>query len=177
MPFTKNGVDTMNNWENDLKKGRYAELKFMGYLDKCDISYTDVGKVRMYQKMDIDLVVHQDTSDIDIEIKSDETIHKYGNLAIETISSRNIWSDGWIHYTKAKWLLFYVPQEDIFYQFLVKDIKKYMKENSCREVNAGTGKCKLIPIKSLIQYINDGKSHKLDVSMVEVDKEKLKLVA
>lgn len=165
------------NFQEDLKKGRYAELKFMGYLQKAELDYTDVGKVKMYQKMDIDVVVHGDKEDIDVEIKNDTAIHKYGNLAIETISSRNIWSDGWIKYCKAKWMLFYVEQEDFFYKFKVKDIKTYIEIHSCREVNAGSGMCKLVPIKGLIAWLNDGQSHKVDTSKVIVDREKLEIVA
>lgn len=168
----------------DLRKGRYAELKFMGYLAKEGFDYTDVGKVRMYQKMDIDIVIHGKDFDIDIEVKSDEGIAKSGNLAIETISSRNIWSDGWIKYTKAKWLIFYVPQEDIFYKFRTKYIKEYIETKTCREVNAGSGRCKLVPIKGLVKFIEDKTEKSLDesnyiidVSDIKVDKEKLEIVA
>lgn len=177
-------MSNTNKFNSDLRKGRYAELKFMGYLAKEGFDFTDVGKVRMYQKMDIDIVIHGEDFDVDIEIKSDEGIAQYGNLAIETISSRNIWSDGWIKYTKAKWLIFYVPQQDKFYKFMTEHIKEYIETKSCREVDAGSGRCKLVPIKGLVKFLEDKRKkplkedvYTIDVSDIVVDEEKLEIVA
>lgn len=168
------------NFQEDLKKGRYAELKFMGHMQQCRFDYTDVSKVKMYQNMDIDVVVHDDKEDIDVEVKSDEGIAKYKdhNISIETISSRRVMSDGWWLYCQAKWLFFYSPQDDCFYKFLRQDIKRFMDANYCREVDSGNGKCKLVQISKLCAFLeHDIAKHKLDVSKVMVDREKLEIVA
>lgn len=168
------------NFNEDLREGRYAELKFMGYMQKCGVDYTDVSKVKLYQKMDIDVVVHDAKKDIDVEIKSDKGIAKYKdhNLSIETISSRSIMSDGWWLYCQAKWLFFYSLQDDCFYKFLRDDIKRFMDVNYCREVDSGKGKCKLVQISKLCTFLeHDIEKHKLDVSKVIVDREKLEIVA
>ena len=173
-------MSNTNKFNSDLRKGRYAELKFMGHLNRKGISYTDVNDDEEYQKIDVDIVVHGKNGDVNVEVKSDEGIAKSGNLAIETISSRNIWSKGWIKYTQAEWLVFYVRKMDIFYKFRTTDIKIFMGINHCYEVNAGSGRCKLVSIQRLIKFIeerNRGYKYIIDVSDIVVDEEKLEIVA
>lgn len=59
------------------------------------------------------------------EVKADTYTENNGNIAIELISNKTIGSPGWIYYTDADWLIYFVSKKT-FYMFKMLDLKIFV---------------------------------------------------
>ena len=73
------------NFNDELKKGRLGEQLLMDYLDRKGTAYADKRSDKLYQALDIDLLVGGKA----VEVKTNYTISKYQNIVIELILTRN----------------------------------------------------------------------------------------
>lgn len=143
------------NFNEDLKKAEISEMKFYEKA-KTYSKYTveDVRNDKAYQEIDVDFVMTRKSTGerINIEIKSDDGIAKYGNILLEEISNRYINSNGWWRKTKADWLLFYMPQKGYYYKIKVKDIKEYLLVGQYQTKNVFNSVCKLFNIEKFCKW-------------------------
>ncbi len=146
------------NFKEDLQKAKFAEEKFIEWCKERNVKWLDVRLEKSFQDLDVDVVIYKDNKPINIEIKSDDGIAKYGNnITIELISNMQYKTDGWwVKTTKeggSKWLLFYSPQRDLFYKIKTKDLQQYIKERGfLRKLEMFNSWCGLINLNSFCRW-------------------------
>lgn len=141
------------NFQEDLKKAEVSEMKFYEYCVEQGFSVQDVRYDKQYQDVDVDFLVKNNHDKwIEIEIKSDDGIAKYGNILLEEISNRYINSDGWWRKTQAKLLLFYMPQKGYYYKIKTKDIKEFLRTGQYQVKNVFNSECKLFNIDKFCRW-------------------------
>lgn len=143
------------NFKQDLEKAEVSEMKFYDMVKGAKgYEVRDVRYIKEYQDIDVDFVLVRTKTgeEINIEIKSDDGIAKWGNVLLEEVSNRYINSDGWWRKTQAKWLLFYMPQKGYFYKLKVDDISEYLKLGQYQTKNVFNSVCKLINIDKFCKW-------------------------
>lgn len=143
------------NFNEDLKKAEVSEMKFYEKAKKYSkYIIEDVRHDKAYQEIDVDFVMTRKSTGekINIEIKSDDGIAKYGNILLEEVSNVYINSDGWWRKTEADWLLFYIPQKDYYYKIKVEDIREYLLYGQYQTKNVFNSVCKLFNIDKFCKW-------------------------
>lgn len=129
----------------------------------------DVSEDKEYQDKDIDILIltrinpGRVESTQSFEIKTDLRTASTGNLFIETVTKRDSGKEtiGWINKTTADYLLYYVPQDNVFYNINMDAIRKFIKEKHPKYVETYNKKEKakncgyLISIQKIQDYDED----------------------
>lgn len=135
------------NWERDLKRGEIGEQMFMKLCDSEDFKYIDVSLDKKYQDIDTDFIVRNRNSvDKLCEVKWDYKVHNTNNFFVETISSINIMSKGWLYKTQAEFIFYGSSIDMVFHVFRTDEMKEYLEKYNPREVTAGNTRGALVNV-------------------------------
>lgn len=93
-----------NAFLDRLAKGKEGEELIMAYLRERGNTVLDCTGDSYYKKRDIDILSSKNGKDfVPIEVKTDEQMHKTGNMAIEISMDRQIGRTmGWFFYCEAE---------------------------------------------------------------------------
>lgn len=93
------------NFDEMNSKGKLGEEVIANFLSSLGYSILDVSNMKEYQHQDIDFLID---SNITLEVKTDFQISKTGNLLFEDVFFQEYGNiEGWLHYCKADYLVFY----------------------------------------------------------------------
>lgn len=118
-------------WQKQLSLGEKGEQMVKQYLIAKGHHVIDVTKDSRYYKSDIDFIVDSKTA----ELKTDTIIWKTNNLFIEDeifYYNGEYYGQGWLHYTKAEYLLYLDINNRILYKYKMQDVKDYIQQNKKR---------------------------------------------
>ena len=118
-------------WQKQLSLGEKGEQMVKQYLIAKAHHVIDVTKDSNYFKSDIDFIVDSKTA----ELKTDTIIWKTNNLFIEDeifYYNGEYYKQGWLHYTKAEYLLYFDINKRILYKYKMQDVKDYIQQNKKR---------------------------------------------
>lgn len=113
----------VHNFRESLKVGEVGEERILDYLQKSATvdKILDVRDNKMYQNIDVDLVVKMKTGDeLKIEIKTDT--YRSGNIYYETMSAVETGSIGGFEKTEADYLFYYFINLSTLY---ILDMNEY----------------------------------------------------
>ncbi|MEA5012911.1 MAG: hypothetical protein VB100_14455 [Angelakisella sp.] len=117
-----------NNFEDCLKHGKETEALIGAFLVTRGFAVEDKSDDKLYRKIDVDLVLHKNGKDYLLEVKSDNLMHRTGNVFIEDCMYRKTGTyDGWMHYCQADVLCCYDTVNKFAYMLKWKDIKPIVK--------------------------------------------------
>ena len=137
-------------FENSLREGESGEHIVWNILSKSqDVrSIVDVRQDKFFQEMDIDFLVENSARQFTpIEVKTDYKAHDTGNIVYELSTSGHI---GCFEKTKARYIYYYVPGDQVVYMIDVKAMRTYVHQSRPEEKNMGDNATGfLLPIRDL----------------------------
>lgn len=113
----------VHNFKDSLVIGEIGEEKILNYLQRSESvkNIIDVRNVKMYQELDVDLLVGmQGGEELKIEIKTDT--YRSGNIYYETVSAEETGSIGGFEKTTADYMFYYFINLQTLY---ILDMKQY----------------------------------------------------
>jgi len=108
------------NFQADVRIGLKAELEFKRYLESQ-------GKLVVHVKgwwKWWDLAV-LDFPMITYEVKNDSWTKNTGNMCIELWSHKKLGNPGWIKYTKADWIIYFISEKE-YLKIKTSKIREYI---------------------------------------------------
>lgn len=111
----------MQNFRRDLLIGKKAENTFANYLIKSKVSELIVVMDGMWKWFDI----FDFTNNITYEVKNDSWTKETGNICIELWSHKKLQHPGWIKYTTADYLIYFIS-DDEYLKIPMQTIKDYI---------------------------------------------------
>ena len=148
-------------FEQSLREGESGEHIVWNILSKSqDVrSIVDVRQDKVFQEMDIDFLVENSARQFTpIEVKTDFKAHDTGNIVYELSTSGHI---GCFEKTKARYIYYYVPGDQVVYMIDVKAMRTYVHQSRPEEKNMGDNAAGfLLPIRDLIDAKVIKRTHK-----------------
>lgn len=120
----------IHEFSESLVMGEIGEVQILDYLEKSPTisRIIDVRKEKLYQKIDVDLVVVMNTGEeLKLEIKTDS--YKSGNLFYEWTSAVETGSVGCMEKTQADYLFYYFINLQTMYIFEMDRYREWFNEN------------------------------------------------
>ena len=120
----------IHNFKDSLALGEMGEEIILDYLQKSPTiqRIIDVRDEKLYQKMDVDLVVvTKDEQELKVEIKTDS--YKSGNIFYEWTSAVETASVGCMEKTQADYLFYYFINLQTMYIFDMAAYRDWFNEN------------------------------------------------
>lgn len=114
-----------NNFMNDLAKGKQGEVLVASAFRNMGYQVTDVTNDSDYWKKDIDLLIDDNGTERQIEVKADWNLGRTGNAVLEIRKDKD-GKDGWFNYTEASHLAFVDMQHRIAYIGRMEEIRDYV---------------------------------------------------
>ena len=112
-----------------LNKSKNAANRLISYIKRNGYEVEDLQNNRDYYKKDIDLLIKdKEDRDIYVEVKTDFYDYKK-NVCVETISNINTNKPGWIHYTEAEYIIYYLVNFSEIYVIKTEDLKELITTN------------------------------------------------
>lgn len=115
----------MKNFMNDLAKGKQGEVLVASAFRNMGYKVTDVSADSDYWKKDIDLLIDDNGTERQIEVKADWNLGRTGNAVLEIRKDKD-GKDGWFNYTEASHLAFVDMQHRIAYIGRTEEIRDYV---------------------------------------------------
>ena len=119
------------SWDKQYSLGEKGEQIVKQYLIAKGHDVIDITKDSRYYTSDIDFIVDRKT----VELKTDTIIWRTNNLFIEDekyFYDGGYYKQGWLHYTKAEYLLYFDINKRILYKYKMQDVKDYIQQNKKR---------------------------------------------
>ena len=109
-------------------KGRKGEILVQQYLLSMGWQVIDLTNCQDFFSKDIDFQIIKGGEKHYIEVKYDYRIAETNNMFIETRTDLDNDKEGWFNFTQAEFLWYGDQQNDLFYVFLLADLKQYIQE-------------------------------------------------
>lgn len=116
--------------------GKRGEALTKQYLDDKGWLTLDTASHKLFQQLDIDLVLEKDGVVYTVDVKTDRHVSK--NFFIETISNDTKQTPGCIYVTKADFWFYYFEETDTCYVFKPAEMIKHIEANTFRQVSHAT---------------------------------------
>lgn len=107
----------MNTFHSLLEQGKLTEIKIAKYFESNGFTVEDLSDDDFYKDIDVDLmIINSNGNKQTLEVKSDEIMHRTGNIFIEHGMDRKTgWCLGWIKKCKAQLLCYHDNVTDVGY--------------------------------------------------------------
>ena len=118
-------------FSDDLKFGKQGEEKIYQYLlTHPNTKYViDTSDDIFFQSLDIDFLWQTKNNKIyKLEIKTDRLADKTKNIIYEYYSNKTYQTEGCFEKTEADYILYYIINENYFYNLNVKKLRQYVNE-------------------------------------------------
>lgn len=106
-----------------LNKSKVAAEHVIKFLESKGYNVEDLQENREFYKKDIDLkLIDKDNKEIFAEVKTDFFARKK-NVCVETVSNCNTNKPGWLYYTEADYIMFYLAMFRELYVIKTDELK------------------------------------------------------
>lgn len=152
---------TKYTFKEQHEKGKLAEAE----LDKYFSKYYEIVHIPLSVEIEhhYDRIFIRDGVKTKVEYKTDFQAHNTGNVFLETVSSGNKNTLGWLHTTKADELIYYIPQAKQMLSINMMNLRlciigltKNKKVATCTNVMEDGSEYKsegfLVPLKEIAKY-------------------------
>jgi hypothetical protein len=147
-----------------LNKSKIAANHVIKFLEQNGYNVVDLQNNKDFYKKDIDLkLTDDDNNEIFVEVKTDFYKRKQ-NVCVETISNCTTNKPGWIHYTQADYIMFYLSLFRELYVIKTDELKDLITNNEYPKKYTETtdknknityfGEIVLVPLDDLEQKAN-----------------------
>lgn len=110
------------------QKGKQGEVLVQRYLEAHNWKVINLTNCKDFFSKDIDFLIQKENEKHYIEVKFDYRIADTGNMFIEISTDLDNKKDGWFKFTQAEFIWYGDKQNNLFYVFLLADLKKYIQE-------------------------------------------------
>ena len=110
------------NFQADVRIGMKAELKFKEHLESQGKLIVHINGWWKWWDM-VELAFPMTT----YEVKNDSWAKDTGNLCIELWSHKTLQNPGWIKYTKADYIIYFISEEE-YLKIPTQDIRDYIAD-------------------------------------------------
>lgn len=117
----------------ELKRGQIGEEKAKEFFETNGYTIVDVRESDFYRKLDIDLILTKGEESFSLEVKSNGSACRTGNLVVEDILNIAKGKLGWIWYCRADYLMVVSGNKGYIYkpvemrEYITKVKQEYMK--------------------------------------------------
>ena len=116
--------------------GKRGEHLTKQYLNNNGWLTVDTAGHKLFQQIDIDMVIEKNGTVYTVDVKTDRHVSK--NFFIETVSNDTKNTLGCIYVTKADYWFYYFEDSDECFIFKPADMIKHIEENNFRKVSHAT---------------------------------------
>ena len=143
----------MNNFNNDLQRGKYGERIVAAALTERGHKVIDVSQEVYYQYKDIDFLLTKNGKTTSLEVKNDIRSNETGNIFIEMFNQNNVSRNyrGWFLYCEATYFCFLQQEYGKGHIIHHDDLIALVESGKYRQVNSIDTRGIIIPIEDLKQ--------------------------
>lgn len=140
------------NFQADMRIGMKAEMEFKKYLESKGLLVVHIkGWWKWFDLMTLTFPI------VTYEVKNDSYTKETGNLCLELWSHKPLKKEGWVKYTKADYIIYFISEKE-YYKIPTQQLRDYInnpEKIKGKRIVSGWGKGNynvenlLVPVKEL----------------------------